>query len=122
MAENKLNDGMYVVGGLFIAIAGLMFLSPISLMENDWVTLPLIGLPILGSLLLMGFSSAVPAWRKESISETIKYASLGISLIVLIITSLMMTDILMNVHWATISFNQYVYEVCLLYTSPSPRD
>ena len=23
----------------------------------------------------------------------------------------MMTDILMNVHWATISFNQYVYEV-----------
>ena len=111
MAENKLNDGMYVVGGLFIAIAGLMFLSPISLMENDWVTLPLIGLPILGSLLLMGFSSAVPAWRKESISETIKYASLGISLIVLIITSLMMTDILMNVHWATISFNQYVYEV-----------
>ena len=59
----------------------------------------------------MGFSSAVPAWRKESISETIKYASLGISLIVLKITSLMMTDILMNVHWATISFNQYVYEV-----------
>ena len=46
MAENKLNDGMYVIGGLFIAIAGLMFLSPISLMENDWVTLPLIGLPI----------------------------------------------------------------------------
>ena len=42
---------------------------------------------------------------------TIKYASLGIALIVLIITTLMMTDILMSVHWANISFNQYVYEV-----------
>ena len=114
MAENKtkLNDGMYVIGGLFIAISVLMFASPnMPSMENDWVTLPLIGLPILGSLLLMGFASAVPAWRKESISETIKYASLGIALIVLIITTLMMTDILMNVHWANITFNQYMYEV-----------
>ncbi len=114
MAENKtkLNDGMYVVGGLFIAIAVLMFASPnMPSMENDWVSLPLIGVPILGSLLLMAFSSAVPSWRKESISETIKYASLGISLIVLIITTLMMTDMLLSVHWANITFNQYVYEV-----------
>lgn len=114
MTENssKLNDGMYVVGGLFLAIAALMFASPkMPSMENDWITLPLIGLPIIGSLLLMGFSSAVPSWKKESISETIKYASLGISLIVLIITSLMMTDILTNVQWHNIKFNQYLYEV-----------
>ena len=114
MAENntKLNEGMYVVGGLFIAIAALMFASPsMPSMENDWVSLPLIGIPILGSLLLMAFASVVPSWKKESISETIRYASLGMSLIVLIITTLMMTDMLMSVHWANITFNQYVYEV-----------
>ena len=114
MAENntKLNEGMYVIGGLFIAIAALMFASPsMPSMENDWVSLPLIGVPILGSLLLMGFASVVPSWKKDSISETIKYASLGMSLIVLIITTLMMTDMLISVHWANITFNQYVYEV-----------
>ena len=73
MAENntKLNEGMYVIGGLFIAIAALMFASPsMPSMENDWVSLPLIGVPILGSLLLMAFASVVPSWKKESISES----------------------------------------------------
>ena len=107
----RANDGVLLIGGLFLATAVLMFAGPnLPSMKGDWVTLPLIGLPIIGSALLMAFASVVPPWRKETIASGVRYASLGISLIVLLITSLFMFDILAEVKWSDISFNQYVYE------------
>ena len=79
-----------LIGGLLIIVAGLMAFFP-SLNDSDttvdWISLPLVGFPIIVSCILMAFASQESRARKEVIAVPIRLFTLVASLIPLAIST-----------------------------------
>ena len=67
-----------LVGGLLILVAGLMafFPSMNSSGETDWISIPLVGFPIVVSCILLAFASQEKRSRKEIIASPIRLFTL----------------------------------------------
>ena len=107
------NKEFMLVGGLLIIVAGLMAFFP-SLSDSndsvDWISLPLVGFPILVSCILLAFASQETRARKQVIAGPIRLFTLCASLIPLGISTALFFDWLILVNWENLSYNQYELE------------
>ena len=79
----NLNDREFgLIAGLLVVASVLLYLFPNYAVENssgqiDWVTLPLIVLPLIGASVLLAFASMQPHAHKSKIGQPIKLISLN---------------------------------------------
>jgi len=112
ISVKKIDDGVWVFAALLAIIGGFMFLSPslTSGSGDDWISMPLVGLPIIAGLLMISFGTVVPPWRKEKILNATRYTCLAISLMSFAICTGMFVGLFIGVGWDEITFNHYVVE------------
>ena len=116
MATNQVldikNKEFMLVGGLLLVVAALMAFFP-SLGDEgdvDWISIPLVGFPIIVSCILLAFASQESRARKEILAAPIRLFTLAASLIPLAISTALFFDWLILVEWDTLSYNQYALE------------
>ena len=68
-----------LIGGLLVVVAGLMAFFP-SLNDSnstvDWISIPLVGFPIIVSVILLAFASQETRSRKDIIAVPIRLFTL----------------------------------------------
>ena len=106
---------MILITGFFAIIAILTYMFPSFAETNsdgqiDWITMPLVGFPIIASGVLMAFASMATRRRKRNIEMPIKLASLFFSLFMLAITTSLFFGILESINWDFSTFNSYELE------------
>ena len=96
------NKEFMLVGGLLVVVAGLMAFFP-SLGDSDttvdWISIPLVGFPIIVSAILLAFASQESRSRKEIIAVPIRLFTLCASMIPLAISTALFFDWLILVDW-----------------------
>ena len=100
-----------LVGGLLVVVAGLMAFFP-SLDSSgtvDWISIPLVGFPIVVSCILLAFASQESRDRKEIIAAPIRLFTLCASLVPLAISTALFFDWLILVDW-DLMYNEYALE------------
>ena len=106
------NKEFMLVGGLLIIVAGLMAFFP-SMSESDsavdWISIPLVGFPIIVSCILLAFASQETRERKELLAVPIRLFTLAASLIPLAISTALFFDWLIMVDW-DLMYNEYALE------------
>ena len=106
------NKEFMLVGGLLLIVAGLMAFFPYindSDTTVDWISLPLVGFPIVVSCILLAFASQESRSRKEIIAVPIRLFTLAASLIPLAISTSLFFDWLIAVDW-DLAYNEYALE------------
>ncbi len=106
------NKEFMLVGGLLLIVAGLMAFFPYMSSgdsEVDWISLPLVGFPIIVSCILLAFASQESRSRKEVIAVPIRLFTLAASLIPLAISTSLFFDWLIAVDWK-LDYNEYALE------------
>ena len=76
---------------------------------QDWISMPLVGFPLVASIVLLAFVSNADASMRKRLSNPIRMATLIFSLTLLAITTGMFFQYFGNVSWEGISFNSYEY-------------
>ncbi len=76
---------------------------------QDWISMPLVGFPLVASIVLLAFVSNADASMRKRLSDPIRMATLVFSLVLLTITTGMFFQYFGNVSWEGISFNSYEY-------------
>ncbi len=116
MATNQVldikNKEFMLVGGLLLVVAALMAFFP-SLGDEgdvDWISIPLVGFPIIVSCILLAFASQESRARKEILAAPIRLFTLAASLIPLAISTALFFDWLILVEWDALSYNRYALE------------
>ena len=82
-------------------------------MTTDWISLPLIGLPLISSMVLLAFVAYASPAARDRIGPSIRMVSLVFSLIMLALTTAMFFGsnyIEGTMDWATLSFGSFNYE------------
>lgn len=116
MATNQVldikNKEFMLIGGLLLVVAALMAFFP-SLGDEgdvDWISIPLVGFPIIVSCILLAFASQESRARKEILAAPIRLFTLAASLIPLAISTALFFDWLILVEWDALSYNLYALE------------
>ena len=76
---------------------------------QDWISMPLVGFPLVASIVLLAFVSNTNESMRKRLSDPIRMASLLFSLILLTFTTGMFFQYFGNVSWEGISFNNYEF-------------
>ena len=110
---NIRNKEFVLIGMLLILVAGLAAFFP-NLGANsngdvDWISIPLVGFPILTSAIMLAFASQESRKRKQLIAGPIRLATLAFSLIPLGISTALFFDWLIAVNWE-VGYNEYALE------------
>jgi len=82
-------------------------------MTTDWISLPLVGLPLISSIVLLVFVAYSSPAARDRMGPSIRMASLVFSLIMLVLTTAMFFGsnyIEGTMDWATLSFGSFNYE------------
>ena len=82
-------------------------------MTTDWISLPLVGLPLISSIVLLVYVGACSPEARERMGSTIRMATLVFSLLMLALTTAMFFGnqyIEGTLDWATLSFGSFNYE------------
>ena len=106
------NKEFMLVGGLLLIVAALMAFFPYmnsGESDVDWISLPLVGFPIVVSCILLAFASQETRARKEVIAVPIRLFTLAASLIPLAISTSLFFDWLIAVDW-NLAYNEYALE------------
>jgi len=106
------NKEFMLIGGLLLVVAALMAFFP-SLGDEgdvDWISIPLVGFPIIVSCILLAFASQESRARKEILAAPIRLFTLAASLIPLAISTALFFDWLILVEWDALSYNRYALE------------
>ena len=112
----RLNDREFtLIAGLLVIAAFLMYLFPNYALENsagqiDWITLPLIGFPLIGSCVLLAFASMQPHSHKRKNAQPIKLICLVFSLMMLGISTGLFFGWLESINWDVSEYNRYELE------------
>ena len=116
MATNQVldikNKEFMLIGGLLLVVAALMAFFPSLCDEGDvdWISIPLVGFPIIVSCILLAFASQESRARKEILAAPIRLFTLAASLIPLAISTALFFDWLILVEWDALSYNRYALE------------
>ena len=106
------NKEFMLIGGLLLIVAALMAFFPYMNSSDstvDWISLPLVGFPIIVSCILLAFASQETRARKEILAEPIRLFTLAASLIPLAISTSLFFDWLIAVDW-NLGYNEYALE------------
>ena len=76
---------------------------------QDWISMPLVGFPLVASIVLLAFVSKTNESMRKRLSDPIRMASLLFSLVLLTLTTGMFFQYFGNVSWEGISFNNYEF-------------
>ena len=76
---------------------------------QDWISLPLVGFPLIASFILLAFVSRADAKMRERLNGPIRMACLVFSFVLFILTTGMFFQYFGDVSWEGISFNTYVF-------------
>ena len=76
---------------------------------QDWISMPLVGFPLVASIVLLAFVSNADASMRKRLSDPIRMATFVFSLVLLVITTGMFFQYFGNVSWEGISFNSYEF-------------
>ena len=76
---------------------------------QDWISMPLVGFPLVASIVLLAFVSNTNESMRKRLSDPIRMASLLFSLVLLTLTTGMFFQYFGNVSWEGISFNNYEF-------------
>ena len=76
---------------------------------QDWISMPLVGFPLVASIVLLAFVSNADASMRKRLSDPIRMATLVFSMVLLAITTGMFFQYFGDVSWEGISFNSYEY-------------
>ena len=76
---------------------------------QDWISLPLVGFPLIASVILMAFVSRADAKMRERLVGPVRMACLVFSLVLLMVTTGMFFQYFGDISWEGISFNSYVF-------------
>jgi len=82
-------------------------------LTTDWISLPLVGLPLISSIVLLAYVAASSPAARERMGPTIRMATLVFSLLMLVLTTAMFFGdnyIEGTLDWATLSFGSFNYE------------
>ena len=82
-------------------------------MTTDWISLPLVGLPLISSIVLLVYVGACSPEARDRMGSTIRMATLVFSLLMLALTTAMFFGnqyIEGTLDWATLSFGSFNYE------------
>ncbi|MDP6011755.1 MAG: hypothetical protein QF707_08185, partial [Candidatus Poseidoniaceae archaeon] len=96
---------LVVLAGAFLLAFPLFFED--SLGEIDWITIPMVAFPILGSIILLALASQQPRGMKEKMAFPVKAASLGFSLFILVISTALFFGWIGSIEWTTLKLNEY---------------
>ena len=78
---------------------------------TDWISIPLIGLPLISSLVLLAFVATRDESTRERLGSTVRMVSLVFSLIMLAVTTAMFFGELGSMSdWSALSFGSFNYE------------
>jgi len=78
---------------------------------TDWISIPLIGLPLISSLVLLAFVATRDESTRERLGSTVRMVSLVFSLMMLAVTTAMFFGELGSMSdWSTLSFGSFNYE------------
>ncbi|MFQ3316649.1 MAG: complex I subunit 4 family protein [Candidatus Poseidoniales archaeon] len=76
---------------------------------QDWISMPLVGFPLVASIVLLAFVSNANESMRNRLSNPIRMATLIFSLVLLAITTGMFFQYFGNASWEGISFNNYEF-------------
>jgi NADH-quinone oxidoreductase subunit M len=76
---------------------------------QDWISIPLVGFPLVASIVLLAFVSNASESMRNRLSNPIRMATLIFSLVLLGITTGMFYQYFGNASWEGISFNTYEF-------------
>ena len=79
-------------------------------MTTDWISLPLVGLPLISSIVLLAYVAASSPAARDRMGPTIRMATLVFSLLMLVLTTAMFFGdnyIEGTLDWATLSFGSF---------------
>ena len=113
-APLKIKEREFILVGLFLmltaAIAALFpnIASPNANGVIDWISIPLVGFPILSSIVLLAFASQEKASRMTKLDSPVRLACLAFSLVPLGISTALFFDWLAVIDWTNIGYNSYV--------------
>jgi NADH-quinone oxidoreductase subunit M len=82
-------------------------------LTTDWISLPLVGLPLISSIVLLVYVGACSPEARQRMGSTIRMATLVFSLLMLALTTAMFFGnqyIEGTLDWATLSFGSFNYE------------
>jgi NADH-quinone oxidoreductase subunit M len=82
-------------------------------LTTDWISLPLVGLPLISSIVLLAYVAASSPAARDRMGPTIRMATLVFSLLMLVLTTAMFFGdnyIEGTLDWATLSFGSFNYE------------
>ena len=102
-----------LIGGLLVLVAGFMAYFP--KLNNgggeiDWISIPLVGFPILVSCILLAFASQEKRDRKELLAGPVRLFTLAVSLIPLAISTSMFFDWLISTGLDELAYNEYAMQ------------
>ncbi|DAC23561.1 MAG TPA: hypothetical protein D7H91_00530, partial [Candidatus Poseidoniales archaeon] len=83
-------------------------------MTTDWISIPLVGLPIVSSLVLLAFIAGVSPAARDRLGSNIRMVSLLISLAMLALTTAMFfgfDQFAGEFDWASMKFDQFNYDM-----------
>ena len=104
-APLKIKEREFILVGLFLmltaAIAALFpnIASPNANGVIDWISIPLVGFPILSSIVLLAFASQEKASRMTKLDSPVRLACLAFSLVPLGISTALFFDWLAVIDW-----------------------
>ena len=77
----------------------------------DWISIPLVGLPLISSIVLLIFIGNMSAAAREKLGPSIRMVSLIVSFIMLGVTTMMFFGQMDNMgDWATLNFGSFNFE------------
>ncbi|MEL0331720.1 MAG: NADH-quinone oxidoreductase subunit M [Candidatus Poseidoniales archaeon] len=82
-------------------------------MTTDWISLPLVGMPLISSIVLLAYVATVSPAARERMGPTVRLVSLILSLVMLVLTTAMFFGsqyIEGTLDWNTLSFGSFNYE------------
>ena len=77
---------------------------------SDWISMPLVGFPLLASIVLLAFVSNANQATRDRLASPIRMVCLIFSLLLLFVTTGMFFQYFGDVSWEGISFNSYEFE------------
>lgn len=107
------NKEFMLIGGLLVLVAGFMAYFPklnTGGSEIDWISIPLVGFPILVSCILLAFASQEKRDRKELLAGPVRLFTLAVSLIPLAISTSMFFDWLISTGLDELAYNEYALQ------------
>ena len=112
-AAVRINKKEFILVGVFLvftAILAAFFPNMATTNESgeiDYISIPLVGFPIMASLILLAFASQEKSSRMHKLNASVRLATLAFSFIPFAVATALFFDWLVVIDWNNIGYNSY---------------